>query len=401
MRSAMTYLGLLDSLPPDAAPALAVLRDRVAQAAAAEVRTIASAAAVACMSAHRGAGHEEWQACDVPYVAFAFNACCACIPAVHLKHSCDVQMPEIAQANVPPFEYVDVPVSAQGGAAQQEQHTAAAAAGQYDGYGQGQYAGSVASQPQGYGSSAASQYGGYTAPAAPQYAAPTPQPAAPTAPATYNQSIYDPAGNYGKNRQTYLGSYPSAEPKAAYAGPPQQQPPALQPQHSGYSTAPVPRQQFVPQAPAPAPPQPYHPAAPPAPTSPYAQHAGAPSHPHSPGAGARPQQFAPEPPQQPPRAPAVFQPMHAAAPRPAAPPQQMQAPPQTQTPPAPPAPPPGPPPDCTVYNVDTSNVTSQALPIVQNLMGLFQVPSMPAHSLVAVTNSLQSASQPSSPGMCS
>lgn len=37
MRSAMTYLGLLGSIPPDAAPALAVLRDRVAQAAAAEV----------------------------------------------------------------------------------------------------------------------------------------------------------------------------------------------------------------------------------------------------------------------------------------------------------------------------------------------------------------------------
>ena len=38
MRSAMTYLGLLDDLPPDAAPALAILRDRVAQAAATEVR---------------------------------------------------------------------------------------------------------------------------------------------------------------------------------------------------------------------------------------------------------------------------------------------------------------------------------------------------------------------------
>lgn len=309
-------------------------------------------------------------------------------------------MPEIAQANVPPFEYVDVPVSAQGGAAQQEQHAAAAAGqyshgGQYDGYGQGQYAGSVASQPQGYGSSAASQYGGYAAPAAPQYAAPTPPPAAPAAPATYNQSIYDPAGNYGKSRQTYLGSYPSAEPKQAYPGPLQQQPPpqppALQPQHSGYSTASAPaaRQQFVPQAPGPAPPQPYHPAAPPAPTSPYAQHGGAPSHPHSPGAGARPQQFAPEQPQQQPaRAPAVFQPMHAAAPRPAPPTQQMQAPPQPQAPPAPPAPPLGPPPDCTVYTVDTSNVSSQALPIIQNLMGLFQVPSMTCRSLTFVNYSL-------------
>lgn len=287
-----------------------------------------------------------------------------------------LQMPDAAQANVPPFEYVDVPVSAQGGAAQQEQHSAAAAAsqyshgGQYDAaaYGQGQqYASSVGSQAPGYGASSASQYGGYAAPAAPQYTAPAPPPAATsTAPTAYNQSVYDPAGNYGKTRQTYLQSYPSAEPKApAYQAPPAQAPP-LQPQHSGYSAGPAvgagPRR-FTPKPQTPA-----------APTSPYAQPGAAPSHPHSPGAGARAQQFAAEPPQQPaPRA--VFQPMHAAAPRPQPQPQQMQ-PPQPPAPPAPPARPPGPPPDCSVYNVDTSNVSAHVLPVVQNLMGLYQARSL-------------------------
>lgn len=303
-------------------------------------------------------------------------------PAVEVDlcqwQSC-VQMPDVAQATVTPFEYVDVPVSAQGGAAQQEQYGAQYAAGQYDAsaYGQGQYAStSTPAQSHSYGGGGAaatpSQYGGYA-----------PQPAAPAAQPAYNQFKYDPAGNYGQERQTYLQTYPSAEPKSAYQAPPQQpsqqqqQQPPLQQQHSGYSTAGAapPVRQFAPKPPAGA--GAY--GAPPAPTSPYSQAGGAPSHPHSPPGGLRAQQqFAPEPPQPQMRAPAVFQPMHAAAPRPAPQPQQMQGPPQHQAPPAPPAPPAGPPPDCTVYNVDTSKVTGQSQVVVQNLMGLFQVWRLPS-----------------------